>query len=148
MLILSGNPGCGKTHLCSGIVAWMYGKVRDMYAFKESDFLEKIRSSMDLKGDYRAAIEYNCDHEFFIYDDLGSTGMGSSTGWRQEVIFEMINLRYESQSPTIITTNYSRDKLKEIVGPRAASRLYAEENTCIDMFIYPDRRKPDYMIQK
>lgn len=142
MLVLSGHPGCGKTHLCSALVAWMFSKVRDIYAFKESDFLNRIRSSFDMSGDYQSEIRYQCDHEFLIYDDLGSTGQGGASGWRQEVIFEVINLRYESQNPTVITTNYTRNDVKEKIGPRAYSRLYAQENCIIDMWDYPDLRYP------
>jgi len=142
MLILSGNPGCGKTYLCSCIVSWMFGKVRDIYALKESEFFDRIRSSMDMKGDYRSEIEYQCDHDFFVYDDIGSTGQGSSTGWRQEVLFEVINLRYESQRPTILTTNFTRQEIKEKLGWRTFSRMYAQENSIIEMFGYPDLRFP------
>ncbi len=148
MLILAGIPGCGKTYLCAALVAWMYGKVRDIYAMKEADFFEKIRSSMDLKGDYRGEIEYQIDHDFFIYDDLGSTGQGSATGWRQEVLFELINLRYESQLPTVITTNFTRRQVNEKIGQRSYSRIYASENCILEMFDYPDLRFPGAFEEK
>lgn len=94
-----------------------------------------------MKGDYQEAVDYQCDHEFFIFDDLGSTGEGA-TGWRQEVLFSMINLRYESLSPTVITTNLTRGDVARRIGERGYSRLYARENTIIEMFNYPDLRNP------
>lgn len=136
-----GKPGCGKTYICSAITAWMYGKVSNIFAFKESRFFEKIRAAMDMIGDYRQEIQYQCDHELFIYDDLGSTGQGQ-TGWRQEVIFEMVNIRYESQRPTVITTNFNVDQLASNLGGRTYSRLMSSENVIIDMFSYPDLRLP------
>lgn len=96
---------------------------------------------MDMQGDYQSAIKYQCDHEFFLYDDLGSTGQGQ-TGWRQEVLFEMINTRYETDWPTIITTNFTRKEISDKIGPRAYSRMYSEASCIIEMFNYPDLRKP------
>jgi DNA replication protein DnaC len=142
MLILAGRPGCGKTYLCSALVAWMYGKVRDLYGFKESKFLERIRKSMELQGDYREEIEYQCDRDLFILDDMGSSGKGSATGWRQDVAFEVLNLRYESQRPTVFSTNFSRKQILEVIGERAYSRMYAKENYIVEMFDYPDLRLP------
>lgn len=139
ILVLAGPPGVGKTYFCSGAIEWFFSKVRDIYAWKESDFLEKIRRSMDLQGDYHQAIKYHVDHEFLIFDDLGSTGSGKGE-WRQEVLFEVINLRYESKAPTIFTTNFSRQECKERLGERSYSRLFAEENTVIEMWKYPNLR--------
>lgn len=134
-----GRPGCGKTHICSALIAWMYGKVSDIYFLREGKFLERIRSAMDMKGDYRQEIEYQIDHQFFILDDIGSSGEGK-TDWRKEVYFEAINLRYESMKPTVFSTNYSEQEIKEKLGERSHSRLFAKENTVIDMFSYPDMR--------
>lgn len=145
---MSGPPGCGKTYLCSAMVPWMHWKLGgDIYALKESVFLERIRTSFDLKGDYHREIQYQCDHRFFIFDDLGSTGKGGSTGWRMEVLFEVINLRYESGLPTVFTTNYTTQDVRSNIGERAASRLYSSENTLISMWDYPDLREPEYMQQ-
>lgn len=99
---------------------------------------------MEMKmGDYHGEVEYQCDHEFFIYDDLGSTGSGSATGWRKEVIFDLINTRYESGKPTVITTNFTRNQVYTILGERTHSRLYAKENCMIDMWKYPDLRRAE-----
>lgn len=101
--------------------------------------MERIRGSFEMKGDYRNEIEYQCDHHFFMLDDIGSTGKGS-TDWRKEVIFEVVNLRYESQNPTVFSTNYNEKEIKESLGERTHSRLFAKENMIIDMFEYPDLR--------
>lgn len=101
--------------------------------------MERIRRSFDMQGDYRQEIEYQIDHEFFILDDVGSAGEGKSD-WRKEVIFEVVNLRYESQRPTVFSTNYTEQEIKERLGERTHSRLFAKENTVIDMFGYPDLR--------
>src|SRR5579863_6043920 len=67
LLVLSGSPGCGKTYLCSASVAWMHGKVRDIYAHKEASFVSKVKGAFDFKGDSDDEIRYQIDHEFYIY---------------------------------------------------------------------------------
>ena len=94
---------------------------------------------MDMKGDWNQELAYQCDHEFLIFDDVGSTGQGQ-TGWRQEVFLEVVNIRYESQKPTVFSTNYNKQEIYEKLGMRTHSRLFAKENTVIDMFDYPDLR--------
>lgn len=146
LLVLAGNPGCGKTYLCASTIAWMYGKVRDIYAHKESDFMSKVKMSFDLKGDSDNEVRDLIDHEFYIYDDLGSTGSGpkdeGNVNWKQKVWFIMIDERIGCQRPTVITTNFTRKQIAEQIGERSYSRLFAEENCVIEMFKYPDLRNP------
>lgn len=139
MLIMMGKPGCGKTYVCSAAIAWLHDKVSDMYYFRESKFFERLRASMDQKGDWNQELAYQCDHEFLIFDDIGSAGQGQ-TGWRQDVFLEIVNNRYESQKPTVFSTNYTKQEVYDKLGARTHSRLFANENTVIDMFDYPDLR--------
>ena len=68
------------------------------------------------------------DDEFVIYDDLSSTGV---TEWRKEIVFEMIDYRYSSMKPTIITTNLTPAEIKQTYHERVLSRMFAKENTII-----------------
>ena len=139
---MMGKPGCGKTYVCSALLSWMYGKVADIYYFRESKFFERIRASMEGKGDWNKEVAYQCDHEFLIFDDIGSAGQGQ-TGWRQDVFLEIVNMRYESRNPTVFSTNYNKNEIYEKLGARTHSRLFDKENTIIDMFEYPDLRMAD-----
>jgi len=70
------------------------------------------------------------DDEFVIYDDLGSTGLND---WRKEVLFEFLDQRYVSMKPTIVTSNLTREEIYQQIHPRVASRLFAKENTLIEV---------------
>ena len=59
---------------------------------------------------------------------------------RIAVFLEIVNNRYESQKPTVFSTNYNKQEIYEKLGARTHSRLFAKENTVIDMFDYPDLR--------
>ena len=135
-----GKPGCGKTYICSAIVSWMASKVSDMYYFREGEFLARIRASFEMKGgDWLQEVFYQCDHELLIFDDIGSAGQGQ-TGWRQDVFLEVVNSRYESRRPTVFSTNYTEKEIREKLGDRTHSRMFAKENCIVDMFGYPDLR--------
>jgi DNA replication protein DnaC len=63
-----------------------------------------------------------------ILDDLGTQ---NATSWAQEKLFQILNHRYNSQLPTIVTTNLSVDRLDERLRMRltdpAIARVYYVE---------------------
>lgn len=81
-------------------------------------------------GDYIQTVRYQADANFLMLDDMGSSGFNE---WRQEVLLELIDYRYESQKPTLFTTNFNRQGLLNGLGERAMSRLFSIENTIVEM---------------
>jgi len=57
---------------------------------------------------------------FLIMDDLGAE---QGTEWVQKELYLLINSRYESKLPTVVTTNCAGDELAQQVGERVADRL-------------------------
>jgi primosomal protein DnaI len=93
--------------------------------------LRKLRNEMDLsKGDYLEHLKYMIDDDFLIIDDIGSTGLRE---WREEVLFEIINFRYENMKPTVFTSNFTISEFKKLYHPRVSDRLFATENTIIEI---------------
>jgi DNA replication protein DnaC len=130
-LILTGCPGSGKTYAAYAMLqdeGLMKGR-RYKRFWTESSFMGKIKSSFDTSGSAEDLIASLCDDDLFVYDDLASSMM---TDWKKEVIFNMINTRYNLQKPTIITTNLTEHACNEVLGGRIASRLFAKENVVID----------------
>ena len=78
------------------------------------------------------------DYDFIMLDDLGSAGINE---WRKEIIFETIDRRYESENPTVITSNLTRKEILENFGPRTYSRLFAKENLILEFHEAKDLRK-------
>jgi len=65
-----------------------------------------------------------------MLDDVGSTGIRE---WRQEVLFDLIDARYNTTLPTIVTSNFTEADFKELYHPRICDRLFATENTIIEI---------------
>jgi len=131
-LIITSPPGKGKTYLCSALTDFMMEKGYDVYGITERDFRERMRRTMESGGEYHRAIKLICDHQFLIYDDLGSTGEGP-TNFREETTLALIDERYEMALPTIFTSNIAPHEFSKYFGARAASRLRDKENTIIEL---------------
>lgn len=93
---------------------------------------------MDSAGDYLKSLNYYIDHEFLMIDDIGSSGFND---WRKEVMFDLIDRRYESRLPTLFSSNLTREDLDKNLGPRAYSRLFSSENLIIEMHNASDLRQ-------
>ena len=128
-LLYLGAPGIGKTYFCSALLPWIHWKVNNYYYINERNYLIRLRECIDRGWDYSKEISQSFDHEFLMFDDLGSTGMND---WRVEVIFGLIDFRYENRKPTVFTSNLTRKTLADCLGQRAASRLFASENLIIE----------------
>lgn len=130
-LIFCGSPGIGKTYFCSALTEWAFKTFDTFRYWDESQILKRLRSGMDaFKGDYLDALEWLIDDQLLILDDVGSTGLRE---WREEVLFDLIDARYNSMLPTVITSNFTQAEFKKLYHPRVCDRLFASENTIIEI---------------
>jgi DNA replication protein DnaC len=138
-LVIVGPAGTGKTHFSSAMIEFMLNKVNSLRAYTEDDLLRRVRQKIsEGNGDYIEYLRGLVDDNFIIIDDVGSSG---HTDWREEIIFETINYRYETMWPTLITSNLLEADFYQIYGQRIASRLFAKENTIIDLSGMKDLRQ-------
>lgn len=129
-LVYCGSPGIGKTYLCSALIPWIVRKYPCFRYYNERELLRKVRESFDQSsGDYLTILKYLIDDPFIMIDDIGSE---KYTEWREEVLFETIDQRYNSMLPTVFTSNFTKDQMKKIYHPRLSDRLFASENTVIE----------------
>jgi len=137
-LVFCGNPGIGKTYFCAALIDWAIKNFNTFRVWKEALLFQKLRASIkDNQGDYLQILTGFIDDELIILDDVGSQGVNE---WREEVIFDALDFRYNQMLPTIITSNFSKKDFQEIYHPRVSSRLFAAENTIIEMHDAPDLR--------
>ena len=120
-LLLKGSYGTGKTHLAVSILReTAEAGIPGMFVVVP-DLIAKMLASFDAKdGKAGALVETAKSVPLLVLDDLGAE---NPKPWVVELIYVLINHRYEHMLPTVITTNYDGKQLDAVFGRRIVSRL-------------------------
>lgn len=138
-LVILGPPGVGKTYFCSALIHWIHLKTPSWRYWHEREFFTRIRGVIGSnQGDFSKEVENIMDDHFVMYDDMGCCGINE---WRREIILSLIDIRYESTKPTVVTTNLTKKSIQEMMGSRTSSRIFDSSNLILDMSQLPDRRQ-------
>ena len=128
-LVICGNPGLGKTHFCAAISDWVL-KTFDSYRYWHDEKLqERLMEGFDTNEGSPKRLSYLIDDQLVILDDVGCNGWST---WKEKVLFNFIDSRYNSMLPTIFTSNLSRSEFYKVYEPRITSRLFSKENLIIE----------------
>lgn len=117
-LVLSGATGVGKTHLAAAISNELIPRKVAVFFVNVPEVYDRIRDEMGHK-DYTKATMKSCD--LLVLDDLGKE---KRSEWTDQVLYEIVNSRYEKRKPIIVTTNYSAQELANNVDKAVVSRLF------------------------
>lgn len=60
---------------------------------------------------------------------------------QEEVLFKVIDERYNSMKPSVFTSNFSLKEFRNAFHPRVCSRLFAKENQIIEILNGDDLRQ-------
>ena len=116
-LLMIGTYGTGKTHLATAIAnALLEDGVPALYD-TWAGHLQRLKDEFANGERRHLALMKKVD--VLILDDLGKDKL---TEWNNEVLFEVINYRYEHRKPVVITTNATPRELEER-NPAVYSRL-------------------------
>jgi DNA replication protein DnaC len=138
-LILKGGYGVGKTHLAAAIANYRLARGHDVLFVNTPDLLDHLRAAYSPMAASSFDERFNQvrDAALLILDDLGTQ---SNTEWAQEKLYQIINHRYNTQLPTVITTN---QELEAVEG-RIRSRLVDHRLVQILTISVPDFRKAGF----
>jgi DNA replication protein DnaC len=102
--LLIGTNGCGKTHLAAAIANQSLEDGALVLFATVPDLLDHLRgafapSSTEVYDQLFARMR---EAEVLVLDDLGAQ---QSSPWANEKLFQLLNYRYNSRFPTVITAN-------------------------------------------
>ena len=129
-LLIHGPSGAGKTHVSAAIANRCIERGQAALFVVVPDLLDHLRSAYNPSSElaYDIMFEQVRNAPVLILDDLGTQ---HATAWAQEKLFQLLNHRYNSQLPTVVTTNLSVDRLDErlrmrLTDPEIARVYYVE----------------------
>ena len=111
-----------KTHLVAAMVnALCYKWVRCIYKSVPT-LLNDIKDTFDMAGDGQKRIIDKCSRvEVLVLDDIGTEKPSDRVA---EVLYMIINNRYEDMKTTIFTSNLKVPELWDRLTPRISDRIY------------------------
>ena len=124
-LLLTGNPGLGKTHLSAAIAREVSDEGWSVVYDTASRVFERFEAQKFGREDGEADTDVdrvlNCD--LLILDDLGTEMV---TAFVQSALYRIVNTRLMEKRPTIISTNLRPEQLAQRYSPQTASRIEGE----------------------
>lgn len=95
-----------------------------------SDYFSKIRRSVEYEEELKEAIK---EADLLFIDDLGSEQINRKDGalWGEEKLFNLFDIRYRAKKPILITTNLSKEELKEHLKVNNTDKIFSRLNEVI-----------------
>lgn len=118
-LLILGGYGSGKTHLAAAIANNLTQKGIPVLFGTFSEHLEHIREEFDTNGK-RKYLSMMKTVSMLVIDDLGKE---KKTEWSEQILFDVINYRYEHLLPFVLTTNMDEAALGNYIGGAVYSRM-------------------------
>lgn len=110
-----GQPGCGKTHICTAIVGHLLKQGKAAKYMLWQDDITKIKQAVNDGEVYEAIINSYKTAEILYIDDFFKTRRGDFVSTADvNATFKIINYRYNEELPTIISSELSLQQIVEI----------------------------------
>lgn len=121
-LLLTGNVGCGKTHLATAIVRTVVADRCRALIIPASDIISLARASMVPGSGYtdRDVILHLGGLELLVIDEVGCQ---KGSEYELGLLHAIIDRRYQAVLPTVLVSNLGPESLKSYIGGRALDRL-------------------------
>lgn len=123
-LIICGQVGCGKTHLCTAVVSKLLNDGKSARYMQWRDDIVRIKACVNDDYAYQSIIDPLKSTDVLYIDDFFKTEYGKSpTQGDINAAFEIVDHRYKSGLPLIISCEMTVDDLIGI-DEGIGSRIY------------------------
>ena len=125
-LLLTGDPGLGKTFLSAAIAREVSGDGWSVVYDTAIHIFERFEArkfSREAGEEVEADVDRVLDCDLLILDDLGTE---MTTSFVQSALYSIVNGRLLNRRATILSTNLKLDELERRYSPQIASRIEGE----------------------
>lgn len=121
VLVFSGKPGTGKSHLAISIAQAIMGSNTALYT-SAIDAVRMVRDTWrrDAERTESQVLAMLASIDLLILDEVG---VQYGTEAEQVTLFDIIDKRYRDMMPTILLTNLNAAGMKQFLGDRSYDRL-------------------------
>ncbi len=139
-LILTGQPGTGKTHLAVSILKQVMESGETGFFVTVSEMLRAIRGTYSAasKTTEQEVFDYFINASLLVLDEVG-VAIGDDEK-RKALIFDVLNGRYNRMKPTVIIGNLTPEEMEDYLGFRVWDRLM-ESNAPVIAFDWASYRR-------
>ena len=120
-LLIYGEPGNGKTHLCNAIVKEVRARGLDVRIVLAADLFSLLREAIESKKADVLLRQFK-DIFFLAIDDYG---VQYGTDWESAKFDELMTSRYATGKPTVLITNKELTELPERIRSRFQDKVMA-----------------------
>lgn len=140
-MMLLGQVGTGKTHLATGVLQQViryFGNqgVTGLYV-TAGGIIRSVKETFGSQTKTESQVYADMIRPHLLVID--EVGLQSGTEFERQVLFEVINGRYEQLKPTVVVSNLSITDLKLSMGDRAVDRL-RDRGGLVCVFRWPSAR--------
>lgn len=122
-LLFTGMTGTGKTHLAVALYRWgvLHWGTMDCTLILVPEFFHKVKQGFNQPEQEDSFRDLEEARKLVVFDDiLGRT----PTPWELDhIVFRLINTAYTNRASTVVTTNFTRGELGQVLKPHEMSRL-------------------------
>lgn len=117
-----GGRGNGKTQMAVEAVKQTCAAGKSALFTSAINFFMEIKASyaVDAKRDERAIVAAFTRPHLLVIDEIGKRG---GSDWENNLLFEVLNRRYENMTPSIVIDNRTKAEFITTIGPSLASRM-------------------------
>lgn len=121
-VILTGKPGTGKTHLACALLfeakkkgySAFFINIRKLFRAVRDTWREGSAESESRVIDRYVALD------LLVIDEIGVQAKSEN---ERNILYDVLNGRYEEAKPTVLLSNESMASIKDIIGERSYDRL-------------------------
>jgi len=124
-LVFSGPSGSGKTHLACAIANHRISLGEPAFYIGTADLLDYLRSTFSPTSDttYDELFEQVKNVPLLVLDDLTPR---SATAWSKEKLEQLLQHRFNTRLPTVITTDVPLERMDERLGGHLADGEFCQ----------------------